>query len=349
VPKSPGATGSDPAIGWHHNSNKLGLARDASAYAGARLCVVRESVSKQRVSVAKERSMSMKKLALCLAVVAAACVSAQTGYAQNSRTFVSNTGAAGNTVQGCSASSPCDTFAHALSVTNSGGEINCLNAGEFGAVTITKSVTINCEGASNGGIAVNGDAVAITINTASILVNLIGLDINGQNLGGGNGVSITAAATVFIRNCKIYGFVRNGTFTGNAVLFEPGASGGALIVDNIFAANNYIGILENITSGSGNLTVRNSNISNNSVGIVAQVNGGTHAGATIEQTTLAFNYFGLETNGGTVLIGGSTIVNSQTGVLNAGGGTVYSFKNNQIGGNASDGTPLTVYPGGPLN
>ena len=31
------------------------------------------------------------------------------------------------------------------------------------------------------------------------------------------------------------------------------------------------------------------------------------------------------------------------------GGILYSFENNQIGRNSIDGTPLTAYPGGPLN
>jgi len=50
------------------------------------------------------------------------------------------------------------------------------------------------------------------------------------------------------------------------------------------------------------------------------------------------------------MIGGSTVVYNGTGVANNGSGAlVYSFKNNQIGGNGVDGTPLTAYPGGSLN
>jgi hypothetical protein len=290
---------------------------------------------------------SIKRLALLLAVIAAGCLGAAvTAHAQNARTWVSNSGTdTSNTA--CSRANPCLTFAHAISVTSNFGEINCVNPGGYGAVTISISVTINCEGVSNGGIAVSG-ANAININTAGVIVNLIGLDINGEGTTGGIGVNITAPATVTIRDCKVYGFLINSGSSGTGILFQPGASGGSLVVDNVLAADNTVGVAIISTNGATNMTVRNSNINNNTaLGMYVSVNGGTHAGATVEQTTLAFNGGGLETGsaGAVALIGGSTVVNNGAGVIVI-GGTAYSFKNNQIGGNGSDGTPLTAYPGG---
>jgi hypothetical protein len=289
--------------------------------------------------------MSIKTLALLLSVIAATCVGAATVHAQPfARTWVSNTGT--DTSTQCSVTAPCLTFAHAITETSIGGEINCLTPGGFGAVTISISVTIDCEGASNGGISVSSGA-AITINEAGAVVNLIGLDINGENLSAA-GISITAAATVTIRNCKIYDFPS----TNGGIVFTPGASGGFLMVDSVLIANANYGILESITAGVTNMSVRNSVITNsNQYGILVATNGGTHAGATIEQTTLANNSNGLNASGGgsVAIIGGSTVVNNKVGVGTSGGGIVYSFKNNQIGGNESDGTPLTAYPGGPLN
>jgi hypothetical protein len=284
---------------------------------------------------------SIKRLALLLAVIAASFAGAATAQAQNARTWVSNTGTDTNNTL-CSRTAPCLTFAHAITETSSYGEINCLTPGGFGAVTISISVTIDCEGTSNGGITV-GSGTGITINTASIFVNLIGLDIDGDNGGGAYGVQITAAAAVNIRNCKIYDF-----FDGEGIELTSGT----LVVDNTFVADNFYGISQNNSSGVANMSVRNSDISNNGYGIQVQVNGGSHAGATIEQTTLGFNSnYGLEVlnAGAAALIGGSTVVNNGTGVAAISGGTVYSFKNNQIGGNSTDGTPLTAYPGGPLN
>jgi hypothetical protein len=89
---------------------------------------------------------------------------------------------------------------------------------------------------------------------------------------------------VNIRNCKIYGFTN-----GVGIYFQPGSSGGTLIVDNVLISGGYVGIGQYSHVGVSNMTVRNSNINNNGNGIVVQGTGGTHAGATIEQTTLAFN------------------------------------------------------------
>jgi hypothetical protein len=290
---------------------------------------------------------SIKTLALLFTVMAVTCMGAASGRAANTRTWVSSTGSDSNP---CSVTQPCLTFAGALANTSSGGEIDCLDPGGFGGaagVTINISVTIDCEGPSNGGITVTPGDTGVNVNTAGILVNLIGLDINGQNsLTGSVGVAITAAATVNIRNCKIYGFPGGG----GGIFLEPNASGSALVVDNVFIANSTFGINQMNASDVSNMTVRNSTISNNGVGISVNVTGG-HAGATIEQTTLAFNGTGLHVNGtgAIAVLGGTTVVNNTTGVIMQNGGSVYSFKNNQIGGNSTDGTPLTAYPGGPLN
>ena len=283
--------------------------------------------------------MFVKKLALSLIVVSAAYVVATTAHAQNARTWVSGIGTdTSNTL--CSRAAPCLTFAHAIAETEAAGEINCLTPGDFGPVTISMPVTINCEVVSNGGIFVTSNS-AITITTTSFAVTLIGLEINGGN-GATAGVNIQSNAKVNIRNCKFY------DFDGSAINFAPSSSGGVLVVDNVFIANTVTGITQSSQSGVANMTVRNSNINNNSNGISVGVSGGTHAGATIEQTTLAFNVnTALFVNGAgaVAVVGGSTVVNNGTGVGVGGGGVVYSAKNNQIYGNDVDGTPLTAYPG----
>ena len=94
-------------------------------------------------------------------------------------------------------------------------------------------------------------------------------------------------------------------------------------------------------------------IHNNSSNGISVTTGGSHSGATIDRTTLAFNGSnGLVVNGGAAIaiIGNSTVTGNTTGVGTSGGGTLQSFKNNQIGGNTTDGTPITAFagPGGPL-
>src|ERR1051326_3206727 len=63
--------------------------------------------------------------------------------AQATRTWVSGVGDDANP---CSRTAPCKTFAGPISKTASPGIINCLDPGGFGAVTITKSITIDCTG-----------------------------------------------------------------------------------------------------------------------------------------------------------------------------------------------------------
>src|SRR6059058_5256047 len=60
--------------------------------------------------------------------------------AQATRTWVSGVG---DDLNPCSRTAPCKTFAGAISKTAAGGEINVLDAGGFGTVTITKSIRID--------------------------------------------------------------------------------------------------------------------------------------------------------------------------------------------------------------
>ena len=125
--------------------------------------------------------------------------------AQATRTWVSGVGDDANP---CSRTAPCKTFAGAISKTAVAGEINCLDPGGFGTVTITKSISIVCTGVIAGvlGAATNG----ITVNAlATDSVVLDGLDIDGAGTGL-NGVRILAGAKVYIIRSTIRRFTQNG-------------------------------------------------------------------------------------------------------------------------------------------
>jgi hypothetical protein len=105
--------------------------------------------------------------------------------AQASRTWVSGVG---DDVNPCSRTAPCKTFAGAISKTATNGEINCLDPGGFGAVTITKSITIDCHGtfgsilsAGTNGINVAFDSIAPT--DVRKTVNIRALAIQGFDSG----------------------------------------------------------------------------------------------------------------------------------------------------------------------
>ena len=89
---------------------------------------------------------------------ASLCVLAAPAQAQATRTWVSGVG---DDVNPCSRTAPCKTFAGAISKTAAGGEINCLDPGGFGTVTITKSITIDCTGTIGSILKANKVAQAV--------------------------------------------------------------------------------------------------------------------------------------------------------------------------------------------
>src|SRR5512142_1677847 len=109
--------------------------------------------------------------------------------AQATRTWVSGVGDDANP---CSRTAPCKTFAGAISKTAAGGEINCLDPAGYGTVTITKAITIYCEGVVGSilGSGTNG----VNVNAAATdHIVLRGLDIEGAGTGL-KGVNILQAA-----------------------------------------------------------------------------------------------------------------------------------------------------------
>jgi hypothetical protein len=99
------------------------------------------------------------------------------------RTWVSGTGNDGNP---CTRTQPCANYAVAFGLTDTGGEINCLDPGNFGTPTITKSISIVCD-YTEGGVLATGGTIGLIINApAGSIITLKGLDIecNGNGLNG---------------------------------------------------------------------------------------------------------------------------------------------------------------------
>src|SRR6266702_6036155 len=127
------------------------------------------------------REQVMRKFAIAAsALIATLCLFLPTApaQAQASRTWVSGVGSDANP---CSRTAPCKTFAGAISKTAPGGEIDCLDPGGFGAVTITKSITIDCT-ATQAGILAAG-VFGVTVRGPGIVVILRGLSIEGFGTG----------------------------------------------------------------------------------------------------------------------------------------------------------------------
>src|SRR2546430_1555153 len=162
--------------------------------------------------------------------------------AQATRTWVSGVGDDANP---CSRTAPCRTFAGAISKTAAGGEINALDPGGFGAVTITKSIIID-GGNMLAGVLVSGTN-GIVVNAApTARVVLRGLDINGIGTGV-NGIRFLAGASLHVERCTIANFTTLGidVTTGGKVFVKDtslrgNAGGGIQIVPftgNLIAGN----------------------------------------------------------------------------------------------------------------
>src|SRR5215470_20181724 len=103
------------------------------------------------------------------------------GHAQATRTWVSGVGDDANP---CSRTAPCKTFAGAISKTAASGEIDCLDPGGFGALTITKAISIICGQAGIGGVLVAGTAGFVVSAGATDNVYLDGLSFDGLGPSG---------------------------------------------------------------------------------------------------------------------------------------------------------------------
>src|SRR5690349_3189428 len=131
-------------------------------------------------------------------------------YGQASRTWVSGVGDDANP---CSRTAPCKTFAGAISKTAAGGEIDALDPAGYGAVTITKAITIDGGGGQVASVLVagtNGIVVQAGPSDVVILRNLRINGISGSGNGGINGIRFLAGKDLNVENCFIFGFTTNG-------------------------------------------------------------------------------------------------------------------------------------------
>jgi len=246
------------------------------------------------------------KLFAALAVLVA--VHATPAAAQATRTWISGVG---DDVNPCSRTAPCKTFAGAISKTATGGEINVLDPGGFGGVTITKSITLRADG-DNGGVLVSGtNAIVINAATNSRVV-IDGLDIEGLD-SGLSGVNIIQARDVVIKNTNIRNFATAGVLVN-------GNSGVKLrvLIDGVKLLGNGFGVRVQSPDGRANVTV-----------IDTTINASDTAGIS---TTVANN---------TVAVSGSTVINTPLPFQIGAGTIVQSYGDNVVGPGGDAPTPIS--------
>lgn len=282
-------------------------------------------------------------------------VASTPAHAQASRTWVSGVGDDANP---CSRTAPCKTFAGAISKTAARGEISVLDPGGFGAVTITKSISIISEGVVAGVLAAGTNGIVINAAPTDV-VTIRGLDINGFG-SGIRGVRVLGASAVHIENTQIYGF------TQDAIDASVGST--RLFIRDTIVRNNTRGIfigdsvdasLDNVRSeqngfgvraiGSSQVVVRNSvTTGNTGHGLAAVSTGVPIVALTVENTVTANNgAAGVHSQGAgaTVNLTNTTIVGNLNGITVASLAAVVSFGNNRITGNTTNGAPTaTIAP-----
>jgi hypothetical protein len=285
----------------------------------------------------------MRKVMLPLSIpltLLVICLLSSAAQAQASRTWVSGVGDDANP---CSRTAPCKTFAGAISKTAAGGEIDALDPAGYGAVTITKAITIDGGGGQVASVLVSGTN-GITVNAGvNDVVTLRNLRINGivGTLAGGlNGIRYLAGAALHVQDCNIFGFTQDGINVATTAT-------AALFVNNTFLTNNFNGIQIAPTSGNvRSMLVQVRAQDNSGSGFLLNPTAGVGAGTAIDESSAVVNGTGIGVNGGKLYLGKSVVIRNNVGVAIT-GGTVLSYQNNMIDGNVTtDGTPLT---GTPLN
>jgi len=196
----------------------------------------------------------MRKTSSLFSILAIPCVlllCAGSAQAQATRTWVSGVGDDANP---CSRTAPCKTFAGAISKTAASGEINVLDPGGFGAVTITKAITIANDSVGTAGVLVVGTNGIVVAAGASDVVRLRGLDIDGVGSLGGSlaGVQFNSGAQLIIENCKVYGF-QGGGGAGSGINFQPSGASALNVVDTQISSN---GSTTGPLNGSGNVLIQ---------------------------------------------------------------------------------------------
>lgn len=282
--------------------------------------------------------------------------------AQATRTWVSGVGDDANP---CSRTAPCRTFSGAISKTAAGGVINVLDPGAYGAVTITKALTIEADGAL-AGVLVNATNGIIVNAGASDSVSLRGLQFHG--LGSGlSAVSFLGGRQLLIERCQIEAFAQSGinfapTVAANLVVRDtvirsvgtgaagfggiviaPGAGGSVgFSMDRVQILDSRFGLS---VTGPANGAMRDSTITGSTENGVIAIGGADVAAVSLAAVhVLDSALSGVNAQGANAVIrlGDSTLTGNAQGILASGGGQVVSFGDNHNDGNLVNGAPTST-------
>jgi len=307
----------------------------------------------------------VKGLSSVLALLALSLGFAASASAQATRTWISGVGDDANP---CSRTAPCKTFAGAISKTAARGEIDCLDPGGFGAVTITKAITLDCAGGMSGqagGIlsaGTTGVIINVGVNDRVVIRNLV---INGVGTGF-SGIRVIGAGSLTIEHVVLIGVgAVNGTTPTPAVDVRPSIIRAKLFMRDVeihhagstgINLSNASATLEDLfISGSGSnalqvgegaiVTVNNSSFTGSgskgviisAVSLASEVN--------LEGVQLTHNLGqGVLANGAvaTARLSNCGVYANATGLEVFNSASIVSFGNNRVAGNGNNGSATTA-------
>ena len=288
--------------------------------------------------------------------------------------FTCVSAASGNDANSCHCTQPCRSFHRAHDQTLSDGQVTVLDPGDYGTLTITKSISIVNDSGGAASIMVSGGAVGVLVNApASGYVNLRGLTIQGVGFGGGTGVGLNTAFSFTMENCVVRNHTNRGIFlapsvnsqisisntlvadNGGRAGIELQAEGSAAVIANFNGVELYnnsgAGLFANggvSQGGTVSVTVTDSVAANNTG--VGGISGGFSVHTVTAPTTLTLvrsvatrNGIGLAADQPSVMRVGQSVVTANTTSWSGLG--VQSYGDNYINGNGdNDPAPPFVAP-----
>jgi len=294
----------------------------------------------------------MRRVSFLVAVSILALAAAPQAHAFQ-RAFVASYGSDANTSTNCLITGPCRSFAAAMTVVDTGGEIVALDGAGYAPVVIDRSVTITSNPGFYAGIAA-ATGIAVHINNASAKVTLRGLNING--IGATDGIWLQSGASLTVENCTVSNFnygvgisapadvrivdsvIRDNSFYGVAI---TKAATVALASVRILG-NTQVGLMVGTDTGTSLVSLTDSVVAGNAVGVKAESLGGTPRIA-ITRSTISNQAIGVSSIAASgfasVVVTNTTVTGSTTSAFyQSGAAALHSLGNNMLTHNIADTT-----------
>jgi hypothetical protein len=302
------------------------------------------------------RRISPVVIAACSALVLPA-----TSFAQATRTWVSGVGDDANP---CSRTAPCKTLAGAFSKTAVGGEIDALDPGGYGALTITHSITIDGGAGQVASVLVAGTNGIVVAAGPTDQVTIRSFRINGlgqTSNPGLNGVDFLSGGTLRLENVNIFGFSQSGvsdtstnsmlavsdsTISGGrgdgVMIAPPAGSSATAILENDVLENNECGVAAGAFGATGTFTTH--------CGLADSGSPATAVNVSIDPSSASENTdTGVLSDGSptTVYLSGISVFGNATGLAPVNGGSIVAVgPSNFVYGNGNNGNATSTVGAG---